>query len=110
MIPNTWRKWRTCRRSLFPTVGVFGAPVVVVAFHRDEQYNDLEIIRYISHPDGRTERTGWAFPMRYYFRFELEHLLELSGFRVISLFGDFDRSAYQSDSPEMIFVAGHKED
>ena len=82
----------------------------VVAFPRDEQYNDLEIIRYINYPDGRTERTVWAFPMRYYFRYEVEHLLELSGFQVISLFGDFDRSNFSADSPEMIFVAGHKED
>jgi SAM-dependent methyltransferase len=82
----------------------------VVAFHRDEQYNDLEIIRYINYPDGHSERLVWSFPMRYYFRYEMEHLLELSGFRVVDLFGDFDKSAYQSDSPEMIFVAGHKED
>jgi SAM-dependent methyltransferase len=76
----------------------------VVAFHHDEQYNDLEIIRYIDYPDGRSERQVWSFPMRYYFRYELEHLLELSGFRVAALFGDFDKSHYTGESPEMIFV------
>lgn len=81
----------------------------VAAFHRDEQYNEVEIIYYITYPDGRTERIVWPFPMRYYFRFEVEHLLELSGFRVIGLFGDFDESVYKSDSPEMIFVAEKKE-
>jgi hypothetical protein len=48
--------------------------------------------------------------MRYYFRYEVEHLLELSGFRVVALFGDFDKSAFSADSPEMIFVSERKED
>ena len=77
----------------------------VSAFHRDQQHNDIEIIYYLSYPDGRTQRLVQFFPMRYFFRYEVEHLLELSGFRVTDLFGDFDRSSYSSDSPEMIFVA-----
>ncbi len=77
----------------------------VAAFHRNQQYNDIEIIYYITHPDGRSERLVQSFPMRYLFRYEMEHLLELCGFRVTGLFGDFDRSSYAADSPEMIFVA-----
>jgi SAM-dependent methyltransferase len=80
------------------------------AFHRDQQYNDIEIIYYISYPDGRSERLVQSFPMRYYFRYEVEHLLELASFRVTDLFGDFDKSAFQSDSVEMIFVAEKKGD
>ena len=74
-------------------------------FHRDQQYNDVEIIYYISHPDGHTERLVQSFPFRYFFRYEAEHLLNLCGFTVIELFGDFDRSKFSNDSPEMIFVA-----
>jgi SAM-dependent methyltransferase len=81
----------------------------VAAFHRDQQYNDIEIIYYITNPDGHDERLVQSFPMRYYFRYEVEHLLELSGFSVIDLFGDFDKSVYKSDSPEMIFVAEKKD-
>jgi len=77
-------------------------------FHREQQYNDYELIMYITHPDGSTERLVDAFSMRYFFRYELEHLLELSGFKVFELFGDFDKSAFGSDSPEMIFVAEKK--
>jgi hypothetical protein len=77
----------------------------MAAFHREEQYNDIELIYYVSHPDGRTERLVQSFPMRYYYRYELEHLLELCGFKVIELFGNFDKSAFSSDSPEMIFIA-----
>ena len=76
-----------------------------VACHREQQYNDVEIIFYISHPDGRAERLVQSFPIRYFFRYELEHLLELSGFRVVELFGDFNRSAFSSDSLEIIPVA-----
>ncbi|MFA5309102.1 MAG: class I SAM-dependent methyltransferase [Dehalococcoidales bacterium] len=74
-------------------------------FHREQQYNDVEIIYYVSHPDGKKERLVEAFPMRYFFRYEMEHLLELCGFKVIDFFGDFKKSAFAGDSPEMIFVA-----
>jgi hypothetical protein len=36
--------------------------------------------------------------------------LELSGFRVTDLFGDFDKSSYSADSPEMIFAAERRGD
>ena len=75
------------------------------AFHRNLQYNEIEIIYYVSHLDGRKERLVQAFPMRYFFRYEIEHLLNLCGFIVVDLFGDFDKSAFSDGSPEMIFVA-----
>ncbi len=74
-------------------------------FHREEQYNDIELIYYVTYPDGKTERFVQSFPMRYFFRYELEHLLEFGGFKIIDLFGDFDKSAYSGDSREIIFVA-----
>ena len=77
----------------------------ITAFHRNLQYNEVELIYYVSHPNGRTERFVHAFPMRYFFRYEMEHLLNLCGFTVIDLFGDFDKSAFSASSPEMIFVA-----
>jgi SAM-dependent methyltransferase len=76
-----------------------------IGFHREKQYNDIEIIYYVTLPDGREERYVQAFPMRYFFRYEMEHMLELEGFRVTDLFGDFNRSEFVHDSPEMIFVA-----
>jgi SAM-dependent methyltransferase len=77
-------------------------------FHRDRQYNDLELIYYVSSPDTGVERFVQAFPFRYFFRYEVEHLLDLCGFRVLDLFGDYDRSEFANDSPEMIFVAQKK--
>ncbi len=80
----------------------------VADFHRDRQCNDIEMIYYVTQPDGRTERLVQSFPMRYFFRYEVENLLNLCEFRVVELFGDFDRSAFSNDSPEMIFVAEKK--
>jgi SAM-dependent methyltransferase len=74
-------------------------------YHREQQYNDVEMIYYVTHPDGRQERLVQAFPFRYFYRYEVEHLLELCGFRVADIFGDYDGSPFSGDSPEMIVVA-----
>jgi SAM-dependent methyltransferase len=74
-------------------------------FHPVEQYNDVELIYYLTDVNGKTERIVQAFPFRYFFRYEIEHLLERCGFKVVELFGDFGGSPLSPDSPEMIFVA-----
>ncbi|MGD1120250.1 MAG: class I SAM-dependent methyltransferase [Dehalococcoidales bacterium] len=81
----------------------------IVGLHRDLQYNDVELIYYVTHPDGKSERLVEAFPMRYYYRYEMEHLLELGGFKIVEFFGDFDKSAFSDESPEMIFVTARKD-
>lgn len=75
------------------------------AFHRAEQCNDVEMHYSVTHPDGRKERLTFAFTVRYFFRFEVEHLLTRCDFRVAALYGNFDRSLLTDASPEMIFVA-----
>jgi len=72
----------------------------MVGKHRAEQYNDVELIYTL---DG--ERIVHAFTMRYFFRYEVKHLLALGGFRVAELYGDFDKSEFVDGSPEMIFTA-----
>jgi len=70
------------------------------------QINYTELIYYVTHPDGRQERLVQAFPMRYLFRFEAEHLLVRAGFEVEQLYADYDKSPYGSKYPgELIFVA-----
>jgi SAM-dependent methyltransferase len=77
----------------------------VAAFHRAEQRNDVEMIFSVKHRDGRQERLVFAWPLRYYFRYEVEHLLSRCGFQVATEYGNFDRTPILDDSPEMIFVA-----
>jgi len=77
----------------------------LVAVHRAEQISDVEIVYYLTGTDGKTERLVQAFPFRYFFRYEVEHLLARCGFKLLDLFGDFDESPLTDESPEMIFVA-----
>lgn len=77
-----------------------------VAQDRFRQVNDYELIYYVSHPDGRQERLVQAFPLRYLFRFEAEHLLARAGFEVEHLYADFEKRPYGSAYPgELFFVA-----
>ena len=77
-----------------------------VAHDRFSQVSDHELIYYVSHPDGRQERLVQAFPLRYLFRFEAEHLLARAGFEVEHLYADFDKRPYGSVYPgELLFVA-----
>lgn len=84
------RTYRTTSRDLF------------------HQIIEVELIYCVTHPDGSEERLVDAFPMRYLFRFELEHLLVRAGFRLEHLYGGFDKKPYGStDYPgELIAVAG----
>jgi ubiquinone/menaquinone biosynthesis C-methylase UbiE len=45
------------------------------------------------------------FHMRWFTRFELEHLLFRAGFTDVALYGDFDRSPVGRDSPTLLVVA-----
>lgn len=78
----------------------------VVASDRFNQISSMELIYYVTHADGRTERLVHAFPMRYVFRFEAEHLLARCGFQVEQVYADYDKSLYGSQYPgELILVA-----
>jgi len=49
--------------------------------------------------------------MRYVFRFEMEHLLARTGFRVEHLYSDFEKHPYGHAYPgELIFVARKTKD
>jgi SAM-dependent methyltransferase len=90
---------RVLRRSRFVSKDLFN------------QINHCELIYYVTHPDGRQERLVHAFPMRYLFRFEAEHLLARCGFELEHVYADYDKSPYGSKYPgELIIVARKLED
>jgi len=71
-----------------------------------EQTQDVEFVYEVTHTDGRQERLVDRFPMRYIFRFELEHLLVRAGFSMQALYADFDHSPFGSTYPgELIVIA-----
>lgn len=56
-------------------------------------------------PSGAVRRTIFTFTLSYFYRHEMEHLLERSGFAVEGLYGSGDLDGYHAESPRMIFVA-----
>lgn len=70
------------------------------------QINYVELIYDITHPDEQEQRLVHAFPMRYLYRYETEHLLARAGFEVESVYADFEKNPYGSTYPgDLIFVA-----
>ncbi|MFB3923682.1 MAG: class I SAM-dependent methyltransferase [Terriglobia bacterium] len=74
-----------------------------------KQTQDVELIYRVTYQDGHEERLVSRFTMRYLFRYEAEHLLARSGFKVEAVYGDYDKSPYGSKYPgELIFIARRK--
>ena len=78
----------------------------IVARDLSAQWQDVELIHDVRHPDGREERLVRAFRMRHGFRFEVEHLLARAGFAVEAAYSDFERRPLGAPGGgELIFVA-----
>jgi hypothetical protein len=55
--------------------------------------------------NGKLMKEDWKTPMRYYFRYELEHLVERSKFQEnYNILGDFKGNPLEKDSKEFIVV------
>jgi SAM-dependent methyltransferase len=60
----------------------------------------------VIYPDGRRERLVYPETIRFFFRFEVEHLLARAGFVTESVYADFDKTPFGTRPPEeLIFVA-----
>ena len=71
-----------------------------------DQVSEIELIYYVSGKRAvPVERHVMSFDMRWFLRAELVHLLARGGFRVRSIYGDFDRSPLTDKSPEQIVCA-----
>jgi hypothetical protein len=42
--------------------------------------------------------------MRYFFRFELQHLVERAGFKSVNIYGDFNCNELNKESKEFVVV------
>ena len=73
------------------------------------QINQVELIYYLTHPDGKKERLVHAFPMRYLFRYEAEHLLFRCGFKVESVYGDYQKTPFGEQYPGELILAARKD-
>jgi SAM-dependent methyltransferase len=73
-----------------------------VTHDRPRQVLEMELI-YLDKAGG--ERSTAPLTMRYFFRYEMEHLLARCGFRVLDVLGDFDGSPVGTAARELIFIA-----
>jgi len=55
---------------------------------------------------GTLTRRTMRFAMRWFYRFEVEHLLARAGFSTRAVYGSYDLEEYATGSPRMIVVAG----
>jgi SAM-dependent methyltransferase len=70
-----------------------------------EQVSEIELIYYVTDASRTVQRYVQAFDMRWFLRAEIEHLLARGGFRLRSIYGDFDRSPLADGCPEQIVCA-----
>jgi SAM-dependent methyltransferase len=73
------------------------------------QVNTGELVYYVTHPDGQTERLVHSFRMRCIFRFEAEHLLARAGFDLVHVYSDFDGSPYGAKYPGDLILVTQKQ-
>jgi SAM-dependent methyltransferase len=70
------------------------------------QVVSVDLIFYVTHPDGRRERLVQSIEMRYLFRFEVEHLLARSGFEIVAAYCDYNRTPLDAGpAQELLYVA-----
>lgn len=70
------------------------------------QVLEIEFRHDITLTDGRTEVHSEQVPLRYFFRYEVEHLLACCGFEVEALYSDYDKKPFGAVWPgELLFVA-----
>lgn len=54
--------------------------------------------------DGDVKVENWTFPLRFFFRYELEHLIDRSAFNYYEILGDYQENELKKDSKEFIAV------
>lgn len=71
----------------------------------EQRLDDLRIDEELDRANRVLSKTYRTLKLRYIFRYEMEHLLRLSGFEIEALYGWFDRRPFDERSTEMVWVA-----
>jgi hypothetical protein len=72
-------------------------------FHTGEQL--LIETRQDSFDTSSKPAASRTLRVRYVYRYEMQHLLELSGFKVEALYGEFDGRPFDNASEETVWLA-----
>ncbi|TCS92847.1 class I SAM-dependent DNA methyltransferase [Hazenella coriacea] len=95
-------------RGTFPVPGSFDQVELYDYTEYDYFHQTATIVRYVEHFDPQGSllnkiRTSVRF--RYIFPTEMQHLLNLCGFKVVHQYGSFHRTYFDSQSTELIIEA-----
>ena len=75
-----------------------------------DQFNQIEhtriVVDELNNKEQVVNRFYRDFSLRYVFRWELYHLLISNGFKLLNLYGDFEKSDFDDSSTEMIWEFG----
>jgi SAM-dependent methyltransferase len=70
-----------------------------------QQLQRLTALYDVAAPDGTLRRWVHELTLRYYYRFELEGLLQRAGFRVEGVYGGYALEELAGDSPRLVILA-----
>lgn len=73
----------------------------ILNYRNIEQIVDITF-RFVYDENGKSKTDECKFPFRYYFRYELEHLLYISGFKDVKMYGDFYKNALAKESKDFV--------
>jgi len=75
-----------------------------VDYNRQTIYEEMTY--YVHYPDGRNETLVYPSSLRYFYRYEVEHLLARAGFVTEAVYADFDKEPFGVKYPsELVFLA-----
>ncbi len=58
--------------------------------------------------DDELKHEDWKVPLRFFFRYELEHLIERSKFKKYRIYGDYHENELNDDSKEFVVICQKK--
>jgi SAM-dependent methyltransferase len=96
------------RLALEHTFEIEGRQVQKLVAVDSDPASQLSYVTYLydeTDSDGRLSRRQVQFTMRWFHRYELEHLLARAGFAIQQLYGSYDLDAYSAASSRLIAVA-----
>lgn len=104
-----------CSEGMPPTVDFDGewSPghslkrITSVTPDRTHQTNHVSML-HIWEENGKTITRTWTFPMRYFFRYELEHLIARSELKLSAIYGDFVEGNLTDQSADFVIVCARR--
>lgn len=69
-----------------------------------KQFINIDFLYEEYDEHGNISQNTRSIDMSIIFRYEMQYMLEKNGFRLLEFFGNYDRSEFTKDSPQMIYI------